>query len=258
MRNFPSASSRERPSVVCVRSFVPNEKKSAYSAISSARTHARGSSIIVPTGCVDARRLLGPHSLGQLAQPAQLFGEADERVHDLDERRVAGPLARRRGPRARSRAPASRRSPGTGARAGSRACRASGSPRAARGSAPASARRSPRPRGGRNSCSGGSSRRIVTGRPAIASKISSKSACWNGQQPVERSAPVGFAVRQDHLLHDRQPLVAEEHVLGAAEADALRAELAGARRRPRACRRSRAPRAGGARRPSRGSSRSPR
>ena len=34
--------------------------------------------------------------------------------------------------------------------------------------------------GGRNSCSGGSSRRIVTGRPAIASKIPSKSACWSG------------------------------------------------------------------------------
>ena len=44
-----SASSREKPSVVCVRSFVPKEKKSACSAISSARTHARGSSIIVPT-----------------------------------------------------------------------------------------------------------------------------------------------------------------------------------------------------------------
>ena len=48
MRNLPSASSREMPSVVCVRSFVPNEKKSAYSAISSARSAARGSSIIVP------------------------------------------------------------------------------------------------------------------------------------------------------------------------------------------------------------------
>ncbi len=35
-------------------------------------------------------------------------------------------------------------------------------------------------RSGRNSCSGGSSRRIVTGSPAIASKIPSKSACWIG------------------------------------------------------------------------------
>jgi hypothetical protein len=31
-----------------VRSFVPNEKNSAISASSSATTHARGSSIIVP------------------------------------------------------------------------------------------------------------------------------------------------------------------------------------------------------------------
>ena len=48
MRNLPSASSREKPSAVWVRSLVPNEKKSAYSAISSARSAARGSSIIVP------------------------------------------------------------------------------------------------------------------------------------------------------------------------------------------------------------------
>src|SRR5436305_285380 len=37
------------PSVVCVRSLVPNEKNSASRAIWSAATHARGSSIIVPT-----------------------------------------------------------------------------------------------------------------------------------------------------------------------------------------------------------------
>ena len=43
------ASSRESPSVVCVRSLVPNEKKSACSAIWSAHSAARGSSIIVPT-----------------------------------------------------------------------------------------------------------------------------------------------------------------------------------------------------------------
>ena len=42
-------SSREKPSAVWVRSFVPKEKKSAYSAIASAKKQARGSSIIVPT-----------------------------------------------------------------------------------------------------------------------------------------------------------------------------------------------------------------
>ena len=39
----------EIPSVICVRSFVPNEKNSATSAIWLAVTAARGTSIIVPT-----------------------------------------------------------------------------------------------------------------------------------------------------------------------------------------------------------------
>ena len=42
-------SSRLRPKVVWVRSLVPNEKNSAVSAISPARSAARGSSIMVPT-----------------------------------------------------------------------------------------------------------------------------------------------------------------------------------------------------------------
>ena len=44
----PSTSSRLKPNVIWVRSLVPNEKKSATSAISSARMAARGVSIIVP------------------------------------------------------------------------------------------------------------------------------------------------------------------------------------------------------------------
>ena len=51
-----------------------------------------------------------------------------------------------------------------------------------------------------------------------------------GQQPVERGAAGGFGVGQDHLLHHGQPLLAEEHVLGPAEADPLGAELARAGR----------------------------
>ncbi len=50
------------------------------------------------------------------------------------------------------------------------------------------------------------------------------------QQPVESRAAPGLGVREDHLLHHGQPLDAEEHVLGAAEADPLRAELTGADR----------------------------
>ena len=40
--------------------------------------------------------------------------------------------------------------------------------------------------------------------------------------------PVGGVVGHDHALHDRQAVVPLEHVLGAAEADALGAELPGA------------------------------
>ena len=46
------------------------------------------------------------------------------------------------------------------------------------------------------------------------------------QQLVERDAARCLVPRQDHLLHDRQPVLGHEHVLGAAEADALRSELA--------------------------------
>ena len=56
-RNLPSASSRDRPSVVCVRSFVPKEKKSACGGDLRRRsTAARGSSIIVPIGLAIASR----------------------------------------------------------------------------------------------------------------------------------------------------------------------------------------------------------
>ena len=87
--------------------------------------------------------LLGRDAHGQLAQPPQLLAEADERVHDLDERRAASARGRR-SRRGRSPAPASRRSRGRRARAGTRASRASGSTRAASGSARASARPAPR------------------------------------------------------------------------------------------------------------------
>src|SRR5581483_9299972 len=45
-----------------------------------------------PAEVLEARRLLGHHGLGQLAQTAKLLLEADERVHDLDERDVPRPL----------------------------------------------------------------------------------------------------------------------------------------------------------------------
>jgi hypothetical protein len=46
------------------------------------------------------------------------------------------------------------------------------------------------------------------------------------EEPVERRAPPVLALGHDHLPDDRQPVVAEEHVLGPAQADAGGAELA--------------------------------
>ena len=78
-------SSRLKPSAVCVRSLVPKEKKSASSAISSARRQARGSSIIVPTEVVAAA--LDPDPLADrddlLAQDLELTAVIDQRHHDL-------------------------------------------------------------------------------------------------------------------------------------------------------------------------------
>ena len=47
------------------------------------------------------------------------------------------------------------------------------------------------------------------------------------QQLVERLAPVGLVVGQDHALDDRNATLAEEHVLGAAQTDAARAKGVG-------------------------------
>ena len=78
-------------------------------------------------------------------------------------------------------------------------------------------------------------------------------ALLDRQQLVERRPPAVLVLGQDHLAHDREALLGHEHVLGAAEADALRRRTRAPWRRPRACRRSRAPSAGASRRPSRGS-----
>ena len=52
----------------------------------------------------------------------------------------------------------------------------------------------------------------------------------DGQEPVERCAALLLARREDHLLDDGQPVGRHEHVLRAAEADALGAELPRLRR----------------------------
>ena len=47
------------------------------------------------------------------------------------------------------------------------------------------------------------------------------------QELVERGAALGVGVGEDHLAHHGDPLGGEEHVLAAAEAEAVDAELAG-------------------------------
>ena len=51
-------------------------------------------------------------------------------------------------------------------------------------------------------------------------------ALLEGAQRRQRLDPRLVVAGEDHPLHDRQPVLALEHVLGAAEADALGAELA--------------------------------
>ena len=80
---------------------------------------------------------------------------------------------------------------------------------------------------GRNSCSGGSSVRITTGKPSIALNRPAKSLRCMGSSFCERLAAGLLVARQNHRLHVRDAILGEEHVLGAAQADAFGAELAG-------------------------------
>ena len=244
-KNAASTSSREKPQVVWVRSLVPKEKNSAASAIWPAVSAARGSSIIVPIRCssVDARsrsrtsaRPARPSSLDQLellhgatsgimisgrgSPPALIRSAAASRIardlhreqardHDAEpdaaqaEHRVllVQPVHGLQQPqvvlvRPRPRASAS-------------ATRTDSSVRS-----------------GRNSCSGGSSSRIVTGSPSIASRMPTKSSRCSGSSVGQRLLALLVVVGQDQPLDSAAPL-AEEHVLGAAQPDALGAEPAG-------------------------------
>ena len=66
----------------------------------------------------------------------------------------------------------------------------------------------------------------MTGKPGHRLEDPLEVGLLHRQQLVERDAARRLVARQDHLLHDRQPVLGHEHVLGAAEADALGAELA--------------------------------
>jgi hypothetical protein len=63
------------------------------------------------------------------------------------------------------------------------------------------------------------------GQPAHHLKDFEKVASLEGQQAAQRLAPLLFGLGEDHLLHNRQAFLAEKHVFGTRQPDALRAEL---------------------------------
>ena len=228
------------PKVVCVRSLVPNEKNSARlgdlaghqrtraaarswcrpdsrpwspvsfataAAIASMRALTRSSSALVAiSGTITSRhhRLAGALAgLDRRLEDRARLHLGDLRIGDREaaaaeaEHRIELVQLARRGPRASSDR---RPSP-------------------------------PRPRAissslcGRNSCSGGSSSRIVTGRPFMISNSSMKSPRCIGSSLASAARRALLVVGQDHLAHRADAVLVEEHVLGAAEPDALGAEL---------------------------------
>ena len=72
---------------------------------------------------------------------------------------------------------------------------------------------------------------------AIALNSPSKSSCWSGSSSSSASRALLLALGHDHLPHLGLAVARHEHVLGAAQADALGAELARLGARPRGCRR---------------------
>ena len=68
---------------------------------------------------------------------------------------------------------------------------------------------------------------MVTGRPAMISNSSTKSARCIGNSLAIAVRRDLLVVGEDHLAHRLDAVLVEEHVLGAAEADALGAETHG-------------------------------
>ena len=207
---------------------MPNEKESAWWR-SSARMHARGSSIIVPTRYGRSHRFLDRNADCELAETVELLGEGHERVHDLDVRRLAGARADGQGgahdyadlhPR-RSRA----------LQAEAAAARPQHRVRLVQRENPV-----PQPL---VACLLERGEELVQRRveqpdcdrqPRHRLEDPLEVGLLEWQEPVERGPPRRLVVREDHLLDPGQALLAEEHVLGAAEPDPLGAQLTRFRR----------------------------
>ena len=93
LKNAPSTSSREKPQVIWVRSFVPKEKNSALPAIGPAFSAARGTSIMVPIGVSHVGSGLfldvAYYLFRPLAADLHLLHGGGERDHDLRLRVLA-------------------------------------------------------------------------------------------------------------------------------------------------------------------------
>ena len=201
---------------------------------------------------------LGDDPVGLVADEVQLHHRADERHHDLDLGVAAGldPLGRGLGDRPHLQGEQARddepephaaqaehrvglvqpldlgEQPQVGRR-----------PASPRSSASAT-RTISSARSGRNSCSGGSSSRMVVGQPVHRLEQLEEVLPLQREQRGQRGVARRPGPGQDHPL-DQHPAVAEEHVLGPAQPDPLRRRGgAPASRRPR-CRRWRAPAAAG-------------
>ena len=71
---------------------------------------------------------------------------------------------------------------------------------------------------------------MVTGSPSIALKIASKSLRCMGSKFRQRGFAVFQRIGEDHLAHGDDAVGFEEHMLGAAKADAFGAEAPRRRR----------------------------
>src|SRR5664280_97246 len=72
-------------------------------------------------------------------------------------------------------------------------------------------------RRGRNSCSGGSMVRMVTGETIHGAKDADEVIALHGKQFAQRIAAVFLVVGENHGPHVRQAVLGEEHVLSTAQ-----------------------------------------
>mmetsp|Transcript_3411 Transcript_3411/g.21298 ORF Transcript_3411/g.21298 Transcript_3411/m.21298 type:complete len:276 (+) Transcript_3411:1451-2278(+) len=216
-------SSLEYPNVIWVKSFVPKEKNSACSAISSATRAALGTSIIVPTRyatltpsseqTLDAMSRIRPawwaSSCGVPTSGTMISGltstpsfftlQAAWRIARACISAISGYVIPKRHPR----------NPSMGLTSDSfsmRSCTSSGLQPDMLAISWTTSSASP---SGKNSCSGGSSSRIVTGRPSIARKIPSKSLLWYGRRSSSAAfldlVSTAMIIRLTALMRSAEP-----------------------------------------------------